>query len=211
MTNLRANLLRILLFCVISISVACAANLLIGYYKSPPIRPGAGIYDSKLEDPKSSWVGPRIGEVIDLQRLQNASGKLPVDQFGSGMFLFLVINPSCTACQASTDQMQDVEKFAHKNAITFYIASFRTDVSFGELLVFRDSALISSDVLRFNGSESDISSNSKGLQYPCYFLTDIDGKILRIFVGSYSEKAIRDKLTRQLEKDTLFEKALIAN
>ena len=172
----------------------------------PTVNPEAGVYDSKLEGPRISWVGPQIGETIELNRLRSIDNKNPKDEFEYDILIFLVINPGCPACQSSTDQMREVEHFASENAIGFSMASFRRDVSLVDLQVFRDFAGLSSRMFSFEGNESDISPTSNGLQYPSYISTDDDGKNLRIFAGSHQDDTLRKKLTEQIKGDTLRER-----
>jgi hypothetical protein len=200
-----------IIFAAICGSTAYGINYLISFYRlKTTINSGLAAYDSKMEGSNVSWVGPRIGETIPIKRLKTFDQSNPTEGFNDEFMMFLVINPGCPVCQGTGDQMKEIEQFAKQNSIGFFLVSFNKEVTLPYLLVFRDSAGLSSKVFSFDGVETEISPNTIGLQYPSYILTNRNGEILRIFAGSHMDDTIRKNLTAQLEEITLLEKKTLA-
>jgi len=188
-------------FFTLTVTIGYATNLLISNYKLLAIQDSPR-YDSKLDGPNVSWMGPLIGEVIPLARLTDSAGKNVRREVMRDRLFLLVVNPGCEVCESTTDQMRAIERFAGYNSIGFAVVSFKKDLPLSSLHAFSVSAGLSANQYLFDGYETDLSPNSRGLQYPAYILTDTNGQILRILAGSHENPEVRETMTEQIMADT---------
>ncbi|MFM9905006.1 MAG: hypothetical protein ACKVQJ_10605 [Pyrinomonadaceae bacterium] len=159
-----------------------------------------------MENPESHWLGPKIGQGIDLNRIRGGNGSSLRQDRSKKLLMILVIDPTCVASQLSVDQMQQVESRIKQNEIDFALVSFKSKTSVKDVESFANLAKLNSNSYSFDGEETDISPGSQGLQYPAFILTDTNGVILRIFAGTSESEQIRTRMSDEIMDDTLREK-----
>lgn len=161
----------------------------------------AKFYDSKLEKPNSSWLGPTIGEKLPLDLLKDSHGNFLKDNRNGNLLMLLVIDPKCIVCNMTTSQMREIENQVKQILVDFAVVSFNPSIPMSELQKFNETANLSSTFYSFDGKEPDLK-----LQYPAYILVNADGIILRVFAGSNADEQTQREMSEEIIKDTLEEK-----
>lgn len=157
----KESVISVLICVILSCLVALGIQYSYSFYRDFPSA-NVKFYDSKLEEGKNGWVGPKIGEKIDLTSLTDVRGKTLQESHREKLIMILVINPQCIVCQSSTDQMKQLEDQSNQNKIDFVVASFNSQVSLSDVQKFTDFAELTSTAYTFAGDETDISPSTKG-------------------------------------------------
>lgn len=197
----KETILSIGVFATLSLMFALSITYSFSLYRYIQSK-NATFYDSKLEK-TTSWLGPKIGEKLDLSNLKDNNGKFLIENRKENLLMLLVIDPKCIICQKSTNQMRELESQAKQISIDFAIVSFNPSIPMSDLQNFNETANLSSTFYSFGGKDPNLK-----LQFPTYILVNTDNKILRIFAGSNTDEQIQREMSKEIIKDTLKEKEL---
>lgn len=192
-----------ILVCVI-LSVVFAAGIQYSfsaydYFKTRNVK----LYDSKLEKPDSNWLGPKIGEKLDLSKLKDKNGNYLENNRNNNLLMLLVVAPDCIVCNTTTSQMREIENQTKQISVDFAVVSFNPSTQISDLMKFNETAHLASTFYSFDGKDPDLK-----LQFPAYILVNTDNTILRVFAGSNPDEQTQNEMSKQIIKDTLEEKNL---
>lgn len=70
-------------------------------------------------DPNESWIGPAVGERIEIARLKDAAGTRLGDVV-DGLTMLVLVDPECAAGKAVSDQLTRVRKSVTKVGVKTY-------------------------------------------------------------------------------------------
>jgi protein-disulfide isomerase len=110
--SLRTSLvfLAVLMACVVAFILAMLGA---AYFAKPSravhLRTTEGYDFGFASDEKLPWVGPKVGDRINLTRLKTQEGVTLASMTGNKMVMVVLVDPTCGACKAATDEMHNVQ------------------------------------------------------------------------------------------------------
>ena len=95
--------------------LACIASYLVAKRNSvvPAVAENAREFNHP-EDVTESWVGPAVGERIDLSHFKDEQGARLSVAIGDGLSMLVLVDPDCGATSAASDQLRMVRDSMRK-------------------------------------------------------------------------------------------------
>lgn len=156
-----------------------------------------------------SGSGPRIGERIAVGGFKTLAGKTLADELNNHPLTIAVfVDPNCSACAASKDQMFAVRDAIANSTIYYCVLMLPNDVpskehsEFADLLHLRDRAYFASAREKPNAALAM-------MVIPSYLLMDANGTILQKWPGTNRNRNVRESMAHQIASDALNQLAMV--
>ena len=158
---------------------------------------------NKLRSKENEWRGPDLGDKIDLARLRTKEDKTLASVVGPRPFMLVSVNPSCAMCKIARDQMIYLRTELSRLNIDYYIVSFTSSVDRRlDFFNYADSLRVGSQSFLWNLEDGPPSESIFIMNNPSHLLLDQNGTVIRVWPGSYEDKAVRERMARQIMADT---------
>jgi hypothetical protein len=172
------------------------------------VRTTEGYDFSFASDEKLSWVGPKVGDRINLARLKTQEGVTLAGLTGNGMIMVVLVDPTCGACKAATDEMHDVRNRIARSGIKYYPASVTTHQSAGQFVEYTRSLGIRAPALLWQRQEEAPPEALFTMVLPSHLLLDANGLIVRKWPGTDQSANVRERMANQIVTETAAEVTL---
>lgn len=149
------------------------------------------------------WRGPNIGEKIDLTRLRTKDGKTLAGVVGQKPIVLVSVSPSCGMCKTARDEMSYLREKLATMDINYYMVCFASETQPLDFFRYSDSLGIGAPSFIWNAEEGRPPESIVIMTTPSHLLLNSDGRVIRVWPGSYNDKAVRDRMARQIIADTL--------
>jgi hypothetical protein len=160
-------------------------------------------YDFSILDERLPWIGPKVGEKIDLTRLRGRNGEKFVGPIDDQLSMLALVEPNCYMCKMAADEMQDVHDRVANHGVKYYIVSFSTFGPASEFFSFTDSLGMNAPAFLWDMGEGKPPATLLAMVTPSHLLIDRYGVIVRKWPGANSDQATRKKMANQIVSDTL--------
>lgn len=143
----------------------------------------------------------KVGDKIDLNKVQMTNGTPLLSATQEELLLFVVIAPDCPFCRISEDIVSRSRIEAKKSGVGYYsicfvqISSKSSLKKFSQSMGFEDSFLWQ--------DESKPPQDLISIPTPAHFLTDRNGTILQVWFSSSRDEKIRERMSNQISSDLL--------
>lgn len=156
-------------------------------------------------DEKLDWVGPKVGDRINLSRLSTQDGETLADLAGNNLVMLVLVDPECGACKAASDEMRDVQNRIARAGIGYYPASVTARQSPSEFLEYTQSLGIRGPALLWQEQDESPPASLFGMVLPSHLLLDNSGVIVRKWPGTDKSPQVRRRMANQIVADTVEE------
>lgn len=156
-----------------------------------------------LRSTNNEWRGPELGEKIDLARLRMKDGKTLGSVIGKGPSMIVAVNPDCAMCLVATDQMTHLREKLSTMNIKYYLVSFATPPPQVDFFKYSDSLNVGAPGFLWNVEAGTPPESLFVMTTPTHILLNDDGTVIHVWPGSYQDKAVRQRMARQIIADTL--------
>lgn len=158
---------------------------------------------NKLRSKENEWRGPELGDKIDLARLRTKKDKTLASVVGPRVFMLVAINPTCAMCKLARDEMIYLRTELARLNVDYYIVSFTSSVDRRlDFFNYADSLRVGSQSFLWNLEDGPPSESIFLMNNPSHLLLDQNGTVIRVWPGSYEDKAVRERMARQIMADT---------
>ena len=158
---------------------------------------------NQLRSKENEWRGPELGDKIDLARLRTKEDKTLASMVGPRLLMLVVINPSCALCKVARDEMIYLRTELSRLNVDYYIVSFTAPADRRvEFFNYADSLKVGVQSFLWNLEDGPPAESIFIMNNPSHLLVDQNGTVIRVWPGSYEEKAVRDRMARQIVADT---------
>ncbi|HEX9929398.1 MAG TPA: hypothetical protein VGB02_12740 [Pyrinomonadaceae bacterium] len=150
-----------------------------------------------------SWVGPKLGERINLYQLKNSDGRSLAETVNTSYIMLITIDPECGYCRVSDDLIDSVREGLKPINIEYYPISFTSFDDSSNIDKFAISLGFQSKTFTW-AEEGELPQESlQNIVTPAHLLLDNTGKVIQVWAGSNKEKNIRMKMGQQIIVDTM--------
>ena len=200
------NSLTLILACVLTFALALLASSYITKTSRKIDVGTAQEFDfGSAADEKLDWVGPKVGELINLSRLKTEDGETLADLAGNNLVMVVLVDPECGACKAASDEMRDVRNRIARTGIGYYPVSITARQSPSEFLEYTDSLGIHEPALLWQNQDEAAPASLFRMVLPSHLLFDNTGVILRKWPGTDKSPHVRRRMANQIVADTVEE------
>lgn len=147
------------------------------------------------------WRGPDIGTKIDLTRFSMKDGTTLASVIGSGPIVLVSVDRRCAMCLAARDEMNLLREKLTSMGIKYYPVCFGDEASPSDFFDYSDSLELGVPGLLWKHDGGPPPDALLRMVTPSHLLLNNDGTVIRVWPGSYKEKAIRDRMTYQIMAD----------
>lgn len=200
------NSLTLILACVVTFALALLATSYLTKTSSE-IDSGTtqGFDFSFASDEKLDWVGPKVGDRINLSRLKTEDGETLAGLVENNLVMVVLVDPACGACKAASDEMRDVRNRIARTGISYYPASITARHSPSEFLEYTQSLGIHGAALLWQDQDEAAPASLVEMVLPSHVLLDSTGVIVRKWPGTDKSPHVRRKMANQIVADTVEE------
>ena len=158
---------------------------------------------NQLRSKDNEWRGPNVGDKIDLARLKTKEDKTLASVVGPRPFMLVAINPTCAMCKLARDQMIYLRTELSRLNVDYYIVSFTSSADRQpDFFNYADSLKVGGQSFLWNLEDGPPSESIFIMNNPSHLLLDQNGTVIRVWPGSYEDKAVRERMARQIMADT---------
>jgi hypothetical protein len=147
------------------------------------------------------WRGPDIGAKIDLTRLSMKDGTTLASMVGTRPMVLASVNRNCAMCKTASDEMSSLSEKLSSINVDYYIVCFAPEASPLRFFDFSDSLKVDAPSFLWNRSSGAPAEAVVRMVTPAHLLVNRDGTVIRVWPGSYKDKAIRDRMMYQIAAD----------
>jgi hypothetical protein len=148
------------------------------------------------------WRGPDVGTKIDLTRFRMKDGTTLASLMSSEPIVLVSVDRRCAMCRASRDEMNLLREKLTSMGIKYYPVCFGDEASPSDFFDYSDSLKLGAPGLLWKYDGGPPPDALLRMVTPSHLLLNNDGTVIRVWPGSYKEKAIRDRMTHQILADT---------
>jgi peroxiredoxin len=206
--SLRTSLvfLAVLMACVVAFILAMLGA---AYFAKPSravhLRTTEGYDFGFASDEKLPWVGPKVGDRINLTRLKTQEGVTLASMTGNKMVMVVLLDSPWGACKAATDEMHDVQNRIAPSGIEYYPMSVTTLKSSAQFVEYTRSLGIRAPALLWQRRDEVPPESLFTMVLPSHPLLDANGLIVRKWPGTDQSAKVREKMANQIVADTVEE------
>lgn len=155
-------------------------------------------------DPNETWIGPGVGERIEIGRLKDASGKR-LEDVVDDMSMLVLVDPACAAGKAVSEELTLVRESVNKFGIKTYFVCVTSLTSATNLSEYTES--LAPQVPAYAWSDREVLPPEKLylMVVPSHILIDKAGVIIRKWPGTSRDESVRRSMAEQITADTLAE------
>lgn len=192
--------------CVIMFSATAIATVFSTRWRDNA-RSNGRDYNFQIEetDPHS---GPRTGERLAVGEFKTAANRTLADEISSHpLTIAVLVDPNCSACAASKDQIFAVRDAIATSTIYYCVLMLPNDVAskehseFANLLDLQDRAYFAS---ARNKSNEALAM----MVVPSHLLLDANGTVLKKWPGTDRNRDVRASMAKQIVADALSQLAM---
>lgn len=153
-------------------------------------------------DPNETWIGPTVGERIEIGRLKDASGKRLEDAVDD-MSMLVLVDPACAAGKAVSEELTLVRESVNKFGIKTYFVCVTSLTSASKLSEYTES--LATQVPAYAWSDTVVLPPEKlyMMVVPSHILIDKAGVIIRKWPGTSRDESVRRSMAERITADTL--------
>lgn len=148
------------------------------------------------------WRGPDVGTKIDLTRFRMKDGTTLPSLMSSGPIVLVSVDRHCAMCRDSRDEMNLLREKLTSMGIEYYPVCFGDEASPSDFFDYSDSLKLGAPGFLWEQDGGPPPDALLRMVTPSHLLLNNDGTVIRVWPGSYKEKAIRDRMTYQILADT---------
>lgn len=156
-----------------------------------------------LRNSENEWRGPNIGDRIDLSRLKMKDGKTLASMAGKRPIVLVSVNPACAMCNTAKDEMSYLREELSSMNINYYMVFFATQTPKVDFFKYSDSLNVAVPSFLWNAEAGLPPESIAIMTNPSHLLINSDGRVIRVWPGSYNDKSVRDRMAHQIIADTL--------
>jgi hypothetical protein len=154
-----------------------------------------------LRSSENEWRGPNVGEKIDLTRLQRKDGKTLASVIPKRPIVLVSINPACAMCKNARDEMSYLREKLSSMDITYYLVGFASETPQLDFFRYSDSLRVGAQSFLWDSEGGRPPESIIMMTNPSHLLLNSDGRVIRVWPGSYNDKAVRDRMANQIIAD----------
>ena len=192
-------------YLVVIILVACAISYFVARKARLPHRVTDGYDFNSPEDANASWIGPPIGEQIDLNQLKDRAGGSLSTTNGDRLSMLVLVDPECGACRVASDEMRIVRDTVVNARIQYCLVSVTSSVPSVDFFKYTDSLDLDAQAYLWATKEGSPSEKLYSMVLPSHLLVDGTGHIIRKWPGTSTSQSIRFRMAKQIATDALAE------
>jgi hypothetical protein len=160
------------------------------------------------EDADKPWVGPAIGERIDLVHLRDERGISLSEVISDGLSMLVLVDPGCWAPKAASDQLRIVYDGVSTVGLRYYVISVTSSVPSSDFIAYARSIISSgSSVFLWEKGVTVTSQKLYSMVLPSHVLIDNHGVIIRKWPGTSVSEEVRYRMANEIIADTITELA----
>lgn len=153
---------------------------------------------------ENEWRGPNLSEKIDLGRLRSKDEKTLADAVDTRPIMLVSINPSCAMCRIARDEMIYLRTELSRLNVDYHIVSFTSSADQPlDFFTYADSLKVGSQSFLWSLEDGPPSEAIFIMTNPSHLLLNANGTVIRVWPGSYENKAVRERMARQILADTI--------
>jgi hypothetical protein len=156
-------------------------------------------------DANASWIGPPIGEEIDLKRLKDNAGTSLSNSITDRLSMLVLIDPECGACKAASDEMRIVRDAVTNAGVQYYLVSVTSSVPPADFFRYAESLNLDARAYLWAMNEGSPSEQLYSMVLPSHILVDGTGRIVRKWAGTAKSQSVRYRMANQITSETLSE------
>jgi hypothetical protein len=155
-------------------------------------------------DPNETWIGPAVGERIDIARLKDAAGTRLSDAV-DGLSMLVLVDAECAAGKAVSEQLTTIQTSVNKIGVEYYFVCVTSLTSATKFSQYTQS--LSPQARSYVWADTETSPPQKlyTMVVPSHILIDTNGAIIRKWPGTSRDEDIRRIMSDQITADTLAE------
>ena len=142
-----------------------------------------------------------IGDKIDISNIKSSDAKLLSSFSSKNLFLLVVIDPNCPACNESKDMMNEIHKTAETIGIPYF--PIAANNSYSRLEMGNYSRNFGFENYFYQFAELSSPDSLSQMVTPSHILVDRNGIVLNIWLGSNKDEIIRKRMSDQISSDLL--------
>lgn len=150
-----------------------------------------------------SWVGPKLGERINLHQLKNSDGKSLAETVKTNNIMLVTLDPECAFCNVSGDLISSVREGIEPIKIEYYPVYFAHFENSSDIDRYVASFGFQSKAFTWAQDGELPQESLQNIITPAHLLLDNTGKVIQVWAGSNKEKNIRMKMGQQIIVDTM--------
>ena len=167
--------------------------------KSPMLTEGFDF--SYFRSSGMEWRGPDVGTKIDLTRFGMKDGTTLASLMSTEPIVLVSVDRHCAMCRASRDEMNLLREKLTSIGIKYYPVCFGDEATPSDFFDYGDSLELGAPGLLWKHDGGPPPDALLRMVTPSHLLLNSDGTVIRVWPGSYKEKAIRDRMTYQIMAD----------
>ncbi len=150
------------------------------------------------EDANESWVGPAIGERIDLSHFKDESDVSLSSAIGDGLSMLVLVDPDCGATTAASDQLRIVHNSMKEMRVHYYLVSATSSVPPADFFKYTRSLASDATSYLWEQSEAESADELYSMVLPSHILIDQTGTVVRKWPGTSVSENIRRKMADEI-------------
>jgi len=159
------------------------------------------------EDADESWIGPPIGERIELVHLKDERGKSLSEVIGDGFSMLVLVDPGCAAPVAASNQLARVHDAIKQIGVQHYVVSITASVPSSDFFAYAHSMASDSPAFVWVSKEAVPAQKLYSMVIPSHLLIDKNGVIVRKWPGTSNFEEVRYRMANEIIADTRSELA----
>lgn len=148
------------------------------------------------------WRGPDIGTKIDLTGLSMKDGTTLASMVGTRPVVLASVNRNCAMCRTASEEMSSLREKLIRINVNYYVVCFAPESSPLRFFEFSESLKVDTPSFLWNHASGAPPEVIVRMVTPAHLLLNGDGTVIRVWPGSYKDKAIRDRMMYQIVADT---------
>jgi hypothetical protein len=144
---------------------------------------------------------PKTGSKIDLSNLRMSDGRKLADLENEKLFLFAVVDPECPACASSGDVFRNIRKTTSDLGIKYFPVVFTKTPPNFDSQKYAESMGFEISVQWL--PESVAPESLSTIPTPTHLLTNKDGVVLQIWLGTNKNEDVRKRMSDQISSDLI--------
>lgn len=156
-----------------------------------------------LRSSENEWRGPNIGEKIDLTSLKRKDGKTLASVVSKRPTMLVSVNPACAMCKTARDEMSYLRETLSNMNVNYYVVCFASETLPLDFFQYGDSLKVGTPSFLWSADAGRPPESIVMMTSPSHLLLNSDGRVIRVWPGSYNDKAVRDRMAHQIIADTL--------
>ncbi len=154
-----------------------------------------------LRTSDNEWRGPDIGAKIDLTRLKTRDGRALASLVGKRPIVLVSVNPACAMCGVARDEMSYLREKLSSMDINYYLVFFASETPKSDFFQYSDSLNVGAPSFLWNADSGAPPESIFTMTNPSHLMLNSDGTVIRVWPGSYRDKAVRQRMARQIIAD----------